>query len=138
MACPKSEVSGHRLWGYLSEKFPNPEDFFKDYLVINFCPLIWMKDTGANLTPDKIKASEMLAVDNACQAHLRSLIQILKPQYLIGIGTYAEKQMLLARGELGIHAKVSKILHPSPASPAANRGWADEAEKQLNAIFGRF
>ncbi len=134
MDCPKSEVSGRRLWGLFSEKFPKAEDFFKDHLAINFCPLIWMKDTGANLTPDKIKKAEMVAVDDACQKHLRSLIELLEPKYLIGVGAYAEKKMALAKEELGASGTVGKILHPSPASPAANRGWAEAAEKQLDAL----
>lgn len=131
MGCPKSEVSGRRLWGLFSEKFPNAEDFFKDHLVINFCPLVWMKDTGANLTPDKIKADEMKPVDAACQRHLLRLIELLDPQYLIGVGAYAEKKLIAARDELGHRAETGKILHPSPASPAANRGWAEAAQRQL-------
>ncbi|MDP4626413.1 MAG: single-stranded DNA-binding protein [Akkermansiaceae bacterium] len=136
MDCPKSEVSGRRLWGCFSEKFPVAKDFFKDHLAINFCPLIWMKDTGANLTPDKIRAAEMAPVDAACQKHLRKLIEVLEPEYLIGVGAYAEKRMEEAKAELGCGGVVAKILHPSPASPAANRGWAEAAEKQLKAILG--
>ncbi len=131
MDCPKSEVSGKRLWGYFSEKFPKADDFFKDHLVINFCPLIWMKDTAANLTPEKIKAAEMAPVDAACHKHLQKLIELLEPRYLIGVGAYAEKKMALAKEDLGADGIVGKILHPSPASPAANRGWAEAAEKQL-------
>ena len=134
MECPKSEVSGRRLWGLFSEKFPKAQDFFKDHLVINFCPLIWMKDTGANLTPDKIRAAEMAPVEVACQRHLKALIECLEPEYLIGVGAYAEKKMLAAQEELGTTAHVGKILHPSPASPAANRGWAEVAERQLNEM----
>lgn len=134
MDCPKSEVSGKRLWGLFSERFPNAGDFFRDHLAINFCPLIWMKDTGANLTPDKIKSAEMVEVDMACHRHLRRLIEILEPEYLIGVGAYAEKQMLAAKDELGVDAKVGKILHPSPASPAANRGWAEAAERQFTEL----
>jgi len=134
MDCPKSEVSGLRLWGLFSEKFPKAEDFFKDHLVINFCPLVWMKDTGANLTPDKIRAAEMAAVDAACQKHLRCLIEILEPEFLIGVGGYAEGQMITAKEALGIHAVTGRILHPSPASPAANRGWAEVAERQLREL----
>ena len=134
MDCPKSEVSGRRLWGLFSEKFPNAKDFFNDHLVINFCPLIWMKDSGANLTPDKIRTAEMLPADVACQKHLRRLIEILEPQYLIGVGGYAENQMQAAQAQLGTTATIAKILHPSPASPAANRGWAEVAERQLKEI----
>jgi len=134
MDCPKSEVSGRRLWGLFSEKFPKAENFFKDHLVINFCPLIWMKDTGANLTPDKIRAAEMAPVEVACQRHLKTLIQLLEPEYLIGVGAYAEKKMLAVQEELGTDSKIGKILHPSPASPAANRGWAEVAERQLKEM----
>ena len=134
MDCTRSEVSGRRLWGLFSEVFPKADDFFRDHLVINFCPLIWMKNTGANLTPDKIKATEMMAVDAACQKHLRRLIEILEPEYLIGVGAYAEKQLITAKDELGYGAKTGKVLHPSPASPAANRGWAEVARRQLEEL----
>ena len=134
MDCPKSEVSGRRLWGLFSEKFPKAEDFFKDHLVINFCPLVWMKDTGANLTPDKIRAAEMAAVEGACQRHLRRVIEILQPEWLVGVGGYAEAQLVMARDALGISAKTGRVLHPSPASPAANRGWAEAAERQLKEL----
>jgi single-strand selective monofunctional uracil DNA glycosylase len=29
---------------------------------------------------------------------------------------------------------IGTVLHPSPASPAANRGWARQAERQLRAL----
>lgn len=134
MDCPKSEVSGRRLWGLFSAKFPRAEDFFRDHLVINFCPLIWMKDSGANLTPDKIRAAEMIAVDAACQKHLRRVIEVLEPEWLVGVGGYAEAQMLSAKAATASTAKVGKILHPSPASPAANRGWAEVADRQMKEM----
>ena len=40
--CPKSEVSGRRLWGLFAEKYPNPDDFFADHYVTNYCPLVWI------------------------------------------------------------------------------------------------
>ncbi len=134
MDCPKSEVSGRRLWGLFSEKFAKAEDFFTDHLVINFCPLVWMKDSGANLTPDKIRASEITAVDESCQKHLRRVIELLEPEWLIGVGAYAETKLGIARDSLGLRGKTGRILHPSPASPAANRGWAEVAERQLREL----
>lgn len=134
MECEKSEVSGRRLWGVFAGIFPDATEFFRDHLVINFCPLIWMRDSGANLTPDKIRVSEMAPADEACQEHLRRLIELLEPQYLIGVGGYAENQMKTAQDILGTSAVIGKILHPSPASPAANRGWAEVAERQLREI----
>jgi single-strand selective monofunctional uracil DNA glycosylase len=48
---------------------------------------------------------------------------------LIGVGGFAEKRAEEALA--GVQVKIGKVLHPSPASPAANRGWAEAAEKQL-------
>ena len=129
--CQRSEVSGRRLWGLIAERFPNPDDFFAEHFVANYCPLVWMKDTGANLTPDKIPAADMTPVTAACDHHLRQVIKILNPQYLIGIGAFAEKKLAAAAGQLGHEAVHGRILHPSPASPAANRDFARTAARQL-------
>lgn len=133
-ACTRSEVSGRRLWGLFSEKFGTAENFFAEHFVLNYCPLVWMTETGANLTPDKIPASAMVEVENACLAHLAEVIRILKPEFLVGVGAFAEERLKRAAEMSGSKATVGKVLHPSPASPAANRGWAAAAEKQLVAL----
>ena len=133
MDCLKSEVSGRRLWGLFSEKFPAAEDFFQGHMVINFCPLVWMKDSGANLTPDKIRAAEIAAVDESCQKHLQRVIELLEPEWLVGVGAYAETQLGFARDALGSRAKTGRILHPSPASPAARPTITATAATQTSA-----
>ncbi|GAA5482796.1 uracil-DNA glycosylase family protein [Haloferula sargassicola] len=133
-ACARSEVSGRRLWGYFAERFPRAEDFFADHFVANYCPLVWMSETGANLTPDKLPAAEMEPVEEACMEHLAKVVELLEPQYLIGVGAYAETKLRSAAERIGWQGVVGKVLHPSPASPAANRGWAEAAEKQLLAM----
>jgi len=132
--CVRSEVSGRRLWGLFSEKYPNADDFFAEHFVANYCPLVWMSETGANITPDKLPKEQMEPVEAACQEHLGKVIAALKPEFLIGVGAYAEGKLKEAAERMGYEAKLGKILHPSPASPAANRGWAAAAEKQLRAI----
>ncbi|MEO5916891.1 MAG: uracil-DNA glycosylase family protein [Luteolibacter sp.] len=132
--CQRSEVSGRRLWGLFSERFENAGDFFKDHFVLNYCPLVWMSATGANLTPDKLSASEMAPVEAACQKHLQEVIALLKPSWLIGVGGFAEERLKRAAEACGSKANVGRVLHPSPASPAANRGWAEAAGKQLAAL----
>lgn len=129
--CTRSEVSGRRLWGLFAERYPDPLDFFTDHFITNFCPLVWMKDTGANLTPDKLPAESMAPVNEACARHLQEVITLLQPEHLIGVGAYAEKQLAAAAEAIGYEATIGRILHPSPASPAANRGWAEAASKQL-------
>ncbi|MFT3990399.1 MAG: single-stranded DNA-binding protein [Luteolibacter sp.] len=133
-ACPRSEVSGRRLWGLFAERFPKAEDFFKDHFVLNYCPLVWMSRTGANITPDKIPAAEIAPVETSCLRHLGEVIRILQPEYLIGVGAYAEQRLGRACQIYQYEAEIGKVLHPSPASPAANRGWAAAASRQLAEI----
>ena len=129
LECTKSEVSGRRLWGLFSEKFPSAHDFFKDHFVANYCPLVFMEESGKNRTPDKLPAAETNPLEQACDDHLRQVIEILEPDWLIGVGAFAEKRASIALSDLNV--QIGKILHPSPASPAANRGWAEAANKQL-------
>ena len=131
-ACTRSEVSGARLWGAIAEHWRKPEAFFQRHFIANYCPLVFMEETGRNRTPDKLPAAERDAVYAACDDHLRRLIQILEPEWIVGIGAFAESRarMVLADRDL----KIGRILHPSPASPKANRGWADEASKEIRAL----
>ncbi|MDR0996440.1 MAG: single-stranded DNA-binding protein [Zoogloeaceae bacterium] len=128
-ACARSEVSGRRLWGLFRERFGTPEAFFAEHFVANYCPLIFF-DGGKNLTPDKLPVAEQTPLLAACDAHLRALIAALKPQWLIGVGAWAEGRAKTALAQVP-HLKIGRILHPRPASPAANRGWAEAATKQL-------
>jgi len=133
--CTRSEVSGRRLWGYFEEKYPEAGGFFKEHFVLNYCPLVWMSETGANITPDKLTKATMEPVEKACMKHLREVVAYLEPTYLIGVGAYAEKRLKQAVKPLGEeNYQVGKVLHPSPASPAANRGWAEAAERQLHEL----
>jgi single-strand selective monofunctional uracil DNA glycosylase len=132
-ACTRSEVSGRRLWGLFADRFGTPQAFFKEHFVLNYCPLVWMSQSGANLTPDKLPASEMEAVESACLTHLTEVIAILRPAFLIGIGGFAEERLHRAAAACSSSVVVGRVLHPSPASPAANRGWAEAATRQLEA-----
>ncbi|MDR2014584.1 MAG: single-stranded DNA-binding protein [Azoarcus sp.] len=128
-ACTRSEVSGRRLWGLFQERFGSANAFFAEHFVANYCPLAFF-DGGRNLTPDKLPAAEQEPLLAACDAHLRTLVTKLEPEWVIGVGGWAEAR---AREALGIsgNVKIGRILHPSPASPAANRGWAEAASRQL-------
>lgn len=128
-ACSRSEVSGRRLWGLFAEKFGPPENFFNEHLVLNHCPLVFMEASGKNRTPDKLPAAEAAPLMEACDRHLRRVVEILEPEHVVGVGAYAENRAKEALH--GIDLKFSRILHPSPASPAANRDWAGTATRQL-------
>jgi len=125
--CKRSEVSGRRLWGMVRDRFVEPEDFFADHLILNYCPLVFMEESGRNRTPDKLPAREREPLDAACDRFLRKTLEILDPENLVGVGAYAE-QCLLKNARKG---RVLRILHPSPASPVANREWPGAALRTL-------
>ena len=133
--CPRSEVSGRRLWGYFQERFGSPEAFFAEHIIINYCPLVFMEESGRNRTPDKLPAAESAPLFAACDARLRGLIDLYRPQWLVGVGGFARKKLeaLVGKDPGPEGPLLGTILHPSPASPAANRGWAAAAEAQIAA-----
>lgn len=132
--CTRSEVSGRRLWGLFQQRFENAQQFFKNHFVANYCPLVFMNARGANITPDKLLKIESEALFQLCDTFLVDLVDQLKPEYVIGIGRFAEKRARLALKDADRKIKIDTVLHPSPASPAANRGWAQQATRQLKAI----
>ncbi|NOY43370.1 MAG: single-stranded DNA-binding protein [Planctomycetes bacterium] len=128
LACTRSEVSGERLWGLFRQRFKSSAKFFKHHFVANYCPLVFMQASGKNHTPDKLPAAERQSLDTICDAHLRALIKATQPKWAVGIGVYAEKCLQRVAPST---TKIARILHPSPASPAANRGWPEAATTQL-------
>jgi single-strand selective monofunctional uracil DNA glycosylase len=127
--CERSEVSGQRLWGLFQKRFGSPEKFFRDHFVVNYCPLAFLEESGCNRTPDKLPKVEAARLFKICDEHLNRVVEILKPEWLVGIGGFALARAKLAGEKNSV--RVGQILHPSPASPAANRGWAEAATKQL-------
>jgi single-strand selective monofunctional uracil DNA glycosylase len=130
--CPRCEVSGQRLWGLFAKSFGSAENFSQEHLVLNYCPLAFIESTGRNRTPDKLPVSERTALLKACDEHLREAVRILRPEWLVGVGDFAAKRA----GEVFPDGpvKLGRILHPSPASPAANRDWAGVVTRQLRKL----
>ncbi len=127
--CPRSEVSGRRFWGMLEDHFENSQSFFQHAWVVNYCPLLFLEESGRNLTPDKVKGH---AIDEAlahASNHLEHVVDILDPEVVVGVGRWAQKQARKTLANFNGH--IETLLHPSPASPAANRGWARQAKEQL-------
>lgn len=131
--CPRSEVSGRRLWGLFAGRFSSSDEFFRHHFVVNYCPLVFMEASARNRTPDKLPADERSVLDRICDAHLATVIEILEPSHLVGIGVYAEKCLtrVLPSCKNSDAIQVSRILHPSPASPAANKDWSGKATRGL-------
>jgi single-strand selective monofunctional uracil DNA glycosylase len=133
-ACPRVEVSGRRLWLELfAPRYPRAEDFFADHFVLNYCPLVFMTATGANHTPDKLPAATRAPLEAACDAHLRRALECLQPQWAVGVGAYAEKNLARVCDGLATPPRLTRIIHPAPASPVANREWPENPRRALEA-----
>jgi single-strand selective monofunctional uracil DNA glycosylase len=127
--CGRCEISGTRLWGWVRDRFGTADAFFRDHFVANYCPLVFMEASGRNRTPDKLPAHEREPLFAACDEALREIVQVLRPEVVIGIGAFAERRACEALADSGV--RISSMLHPSPASPLANRNWAEAADAAL-------
>lgn len=131
--CKRSEVSGQRMWGLFQARFKTPKAFFAEHFVINYCPLAFMDAGARNLTPDKFPSSIREPLEKACDRHLIAVLETLRPECFIGVGAFAEEcgKRCISRLDSKIQPKLMRILHPSPASPAANRDWAGQVTNAL-------
>ncbi len=125
--CHRREGSGSRLWGWAQDHLGSAEDFFARFFVWNYCPLLFLKD-GRNLTPEKLRREEAAPLVTSCNTALKALVEALEPAAVVGVGRYAQRR---AEEVVGEAVPVGYLPHPSPASPAANRGWAGLAEAAL-------
>jgi single-strand selective monofunctional uracil DNA glycosylase len=94
--------------------------------------LAFVERTGRNRTPDKLPVRESKRLKKICDTHLHAVLEILEPKWVIGVGGFAADAIQDGVGELPV--RIGRILHPSPASPAANRDWAGQVTTQLQAL----
>ena len=130
--CKRSEISGERLWGLFAKRFGTAQKFFQEHMVINYCPLAFLEESGRNRTPDKLPAKERERLFAVCDEHLREIVRILKPEWLIGIGNFAAKRAREAI--IDPPPRLGQILHPSPACPGSNNNWSDKVTAQLRSL----
>lgn len=130
-ACPRSEVSGRRFWGWARDRFATPERFFARFFVWNYCPLLFVEASGRNRTPDKLPAAEKRALFAACDRALARCIAAMSPRVVAGLGRFAESRV---RHVIPEGIVTGGVLHPSPANPRANASWVREAERDLRRL----
>jgi single-strand selective monofunctional uracil DNA glycosylase len=130
-ACHRSEVSGTRFWGWARDRFGTAERFFERVFVANWCPLVFMEESGRNRPPDKLPADECRPLFQACNEAFARVAAVLRPSLVVAVGSFAERRAHEAL--VGDTVTIGRILHPSPASPAA-QNWAAVADEQLRAL----
>jgi len=138
-AVTRGEVSGRRLWSLMGERFGTAENFFREHFVANYCPLMFLDADGKNITPDRLPAAQREPLLRLCDAHLLAVLEMLRPRWAVGIGGFAERRIRAVQVQAAANPRlaglqVGGILHPSPASPLANQGWAREASRRLESL----
>lgn len=131
-ACPRNEVSGMRLWGWAEQVFGTPEAFFARFFVINYCPLLFLAENAANVVPEKLKKAELAQVLGPCNEAVRATALAMGARRVVGVGSFAEARARDALAGTGV--AIGRILHPSPANPAAHSDWGDQASAQLRHL----
>ncbi len=132
-ALERREGSGKRLWGWAEQTYGTAEAFFERFFVWNYCPLLFLDTTNnRNRTPDKLFKADRDAIYPTCDAMLRLVAEHVQPRWILGVGKFGEARAreVFEEGEY----QIGSILHPSPASPKANKGWAPQAEAELDAL----
>ena len=70
--------------------------------------------------------------DRTCHQTLKNTLELYEVEHIVGIGRFAEnrakKVVQMSKME---RVKVHFMVHPSPASPIANKGWNSLAEEAL-------
>jgi len=121
-SCHRHEISGQRLWGWAKARFVTPEQFFKQFFVINYCPLFFIKNDGTNLTPDKLCAADRQQLFTFCDQALSEMVTVLAARGIVGVGNFAKTRAIAALANQQL--KITTVPHPSPANPRANSGWS--------------
>lgn len=131
--CPRSEVSGRRLWSWAKDTYGTPEAFFETFFIANYCPLVFMEGpNGKNRVPEKLPKAEREPLFALCDHALRQTVELLEPELVVGVGKFAEKKAKQVVGDLDL--RIGSVAHPSPASPIANRGWAPLMTRGLREL----
>lgn len=130
LGCSRSEVSGKRFWSLMRDHYGDSNSLVGQVYVANYCPFVFLEKTktAKNITPDKLPKEIRVVINKICDDYLWDTQEILQCESLIGIGKYAEKKLKNNK------YPYSSILHPSPASPLANKGWAERASLKLEEL----
>ncbi|XP_076768302.1 single-strand selective monofunctional uracil DNA glycosylase isoform X2 [Arvicanthis niloticus] len=134
LECPQSEVSGARFWGFFRTLCGQPQVFFRHCFVHNLCPLLFLAPSGRNLTPAELPAKQREQLLSICDAALCRQVQLLGVRLVVGVGRLAEQRARRALAGLTPEVQVEGLLHPSPRSAQANKGWEAAARERLQEL----
>lgn len=137
LAHKKEEKSGTLFWNTMKEYFTTPHAFSSQCMVLNYCPLAFFSEDGANLTPHILPKDLRDSLERVCNQHLLSYIQHFPISTIIAIGRYSEKcaqQLLISQQDsLSSSISIHYLTHPSPLNPL-HRTFPQEFERIMQSL----
>jgi single-strand selective monofunctional uracil DNA glycosylase len=132
---PRGEESGKRLWGLLERLCGSLGAALERCLPINYCPLLMLDADGGSVTPSDLPrtADATRAMEAACDAWLRELVEISEARCAVVLGGYVEKSA--QRALAGAPIEVVRLTHPSPRAGSAH-AWAAATTPVLARCLG--
>ena len=128
--CSRVEVSGRRLWSLLESIYGSARKMAREMVVLNYCPLLLLRANGdrcRNLPIDKVRSAGELT--ECCDENLDAVLSAMQPEVAIGVGAWATSKLERVAPPGMV---VGRMLHPSPASPLANRMFEEAARTVLS------
>ena len=122
------EVSESRFWDFFQSKCKDPNVFFANCYVTNYCPACFMDQNGKNITPHMIKTDVREKLEAVCDRYLREMVRTLGVEWVIGVGPYAKDRAKVALEDSGEGVKVGFVVQPSSVD------WPKEVTSQLTAL----
>ena len=77
---------------------------------------------------DKKKVYEL------CDKALFRIFSLLQATEIIAVGRVVNERLIKVRQKFSLDINIHFLMHPSPANPAANKGWSEIAEKSLSEL----
>ena len=91
-----------------------------------------MTSSGKNITPPQLLKGERQRLLELCDESLVDVVKLTGVKIVVGVGKFAEERA--RKAVINTEVEIFSIMHPSPASPAANAGWSDIALTQLTDL----
>ena len=66
--------------------------------------------------------------------HLEKNSDILKPEWAVGVGAFAESKISTVSEKLSFPMNVTRVLHPSPASPGGEPGLERDCSETIERV----
>lgn len=125
----RSEISGERFWGAVSNVFSSPASFFEKAFILNYVPLLFLNGRGANITPDKLKKDERKKVFQIADEYMKMLIDRLGVERVIAIGRVPYCRIVKYFGD------TIYMQHPSPLNRESLAFYEKDATAFLEEVL---